>query len=105
MKRILTAAVGIPILLYTVWNDTPYFFAGLTTLAMILGLHEFYSLASRRELRVFGAGGYAAALVVAAAFVRNEPAWIVAAIAVLAVLSLGVALLRPGDASHALASA
>jgi len=105
MKRILTAAVGIPILLYTVWNDTPYFFAGLTTLAMILGLHEFYSLASRRELRVFGAGGYAAALVVAAAFVRNEPAWIVAAIAVLAVLSLGVALLRPGDATHALASA
>ena len=104
MKRILTAAVGIPILLYTVWNDTPYFFAGLTFLAIVLGLYEFYSLASKLGLRIFSAGGYAAAVVVTAAFVRNEPAWIVAAIAALAVLSLGIALLRPGDATNALAS-
>ncbi len=105
MKRILTALVAIPILLYTVWNETPYFFAGLTVLAIIFGLHEFYSLASRLGLRIFSAGGYAAALVVAAAFIKNEPGWIVAALAALVVLELGVALSRPGDATHALASA
>ena len=105
MKRILTAIVLIPILLYTVWNETPYFFVALTGLAIICGLHEFYSLASKLDLRIFSAGGYAAALVVAAAFVRNEPAWIVAAFAALAVLSLGVALSRPDESSLALASA
>ena len=105
MKRILTAIVLIPILLYTVWNEIPYFFVGLTVLAIALGLHEFYSFASKLGLRVFGAGGYAAALLVAAAFVRNESSWTVAAFGALAILSLGISLSRPEDAPRALASA
>ena len=105
MKRILTAIVLIPILLYTVWNEIPYFFVGLTVLAIVLGLREFYSFASKLGLRIFSAGGFAAALIVAAAFIRNEPGWIVAAFAALAILSLGVALSRPEEATRALASA
>jgi phosphatidate cytidylyltransferase len=104
MKRILTAIVALPILLYTVWNDTPYLFAGLTTAAIIIGIHEFYILASKTGPPSFSAGGYAASLVVAAAFVRDEPSWIVAAVAGLAILSLAVALFKPDEMSRALIS-
>lgn len=105
MKRILTAIVALPILLYTVWNDTPYFFVGLTALAVVLALNEFYRLASRAGLHPVAAPAYPAALVVLAAFVRNEPAWVVASIAAVAILSLSIAVSRSNQMKTALASA
>ena len=36
MKRILTAIVALPILLYAVWSRSPYFFVALTAIAIVL---------------------------------------------------------------------
>ncbi|HET8674914.1 MAG TPA: phosphatidate cytidylyltransferase [Blastocatellia bacterium] len=104
MKRILTAIVALPILLATVWVKTPYYFAAITAVASLIALYEFYKLASKVGCRPEALPGYVAALVVVAAFVRDRPAWIVAALAFLAIISFAAALARPEDMSRSLAS-
>jgi phosphatidate cytidylyltransferase len=104
MKRILTALVALPILLYTVWNDTPYFFVALAALAILFGLIEFYGLAAKRDLRPWRIGGSAAAMGVVGSMVLSEPGLIVATLAALVLFSLGISLLRPDEQSRALAS-
>lgn len=103
MKRILTAVVALPILLYTVWSQSPYFFVALTTIAIVLALGEFYSLAAKTGVKPQAVSGYAAALVVIASFVFEEPALIVAALVALSIGSLGAAILQPDEMKKALA--
>ncbi|HET9533018.1 MAG TPA: phosphatidate cytidylyltransferase [Blastocatellia bacterium] len=104
MKRVLTALVALPILLYTVWNEIPYFFVAIGALAIIAGLAEFYGLASKAGCRPLQFLGYPAALAVIAAFVYESPAWIVAALAALAVSALAVEVFRAEDMQRSLAS-
>jgi phosphatidate cytidylyltransferase len=104
MKRILTAIVALPILLFTVWSQSPYFFAALTTLAIVLALGEFYSLAAKAGNKPQASAGYAAALVVIASFVFEEPALAVAAVAGLSIWSLGAAIFEPDDMKKSLVS-
>jgi phosphatidate cytidylyltransferase len=106
MKRILTAIVALPILLYTVWNSTPYFFVAITAAAVVAALYEFYRLAARAGCRPVGAAGYAAALLVIACFVfdHERPAWIVAVLAALTIAALGAEVFRARDMSRSLAS-
>ncbi|HEX8090190.1 MAG TPA: phosphatidate cytidylyltransferase [Blastocatellia bacterium] len=104
MKRILTAIVALPVLLYTVWSEIPYFFVALTAIAILLALGEFYNLASKVRCRPQIIPGYAAALLVVACFVYGEPIWVVAVISALAVVSLAAALARPDEMNKSLAS-
>jgi phosphatidate cytidylyltransferase len=104
MKRILTAIAALPILLYTVWSDIPYFFAALALVAILLALNEFYNLASKIDCRPFAVLGYVAALCLIACFVLDSPAWIVAVMAALTVASLAAALSRAEEMSRSLAS-
>jgi phosphatidate cytidylyltransferase len=104
MKRILTAIVALPILLYTVWSDIPYFFVALAFVAILLALNEFYNLASKTGCQPFAAFGYVAALCVTACFVLGRPAWIVAVIAALTIASLAAALSRAEEMSKSLPS-
>jgi phosphatidate cytidylyltransferase len=104
MKRILTAIVALPILLYTVWSQSPYFFAALTTVAIALALGEFYSLAAKVGFKAQTVPGYAAALVVIAGFVFEEPLLIVAALVALSIWSLGATIFQPDDMKKALAA-
>ncbi len=104
MKRILTAIVALPILLYTVWNNTPYLFAVLTTAAVMLGLYEFYSLAKKVNCKTLDLLGYGAALGVLACFVACRPEWIAAVIALLAIIALSSALARPDEITRSLVS-
>ena len=97
MKRILTAVVALPILLYTVWSSYPYFFVALAAIAIVLALAEFYSLASKAGCNPQGVAGYSAALVVLAGFVFEEPRLTIAAIVGLAMWSLGFAVFQPGE--------
>jgi phosphatidate cytidylyltransferase len=92
MKRILTALVALPILLYTVWSQIPYFFVALATIAALLALGEFYHIAARMGSRAHIVPGYSAALLVIACFVMDAPAGIVAVLAGLAVVSLSLEL-------------
>jgi phosphatidate cytidylyltransferase len=92
MKRILTALVALPILLYTVWSQIPYFFVGLATIAALLALGEFYNIAARIGSRAHIVPGYGAALLVMACFVADMSAGIVAVMAALALVSLSIEL-------------
>ncbi|HLG14624.1 MAG TPA: phosphatidate cytidylyltransferase [Blastocatellia bacterium] len=104
MKRILTALVAIPILLFTVWVETPYYFVGITAAAAVVALTEFYALASQTKLKTVTAAGYAAGALIVYAFVADRPALIVVAIAGLALVALTVAVVTTNEMSAALAS-
>jgi phosphatidate cytidylyltransferase len=104
MKRILTAIIGLPILLYTVWSQSPYFFVALTAIAALLALSEFYGLASEFGGKPQVVIGYAAALVILASFLLVEPALAVAAVIALSIISLAVALRSPDELKHSLMS-
>ena len=105
MKRILTALIALPILLYTVWSSSPYPFVALTALAVILALGEFYQLASEADCQPARALGYVAALLVIGCFVLDKPVWIVAILAALVIASLAAGLTRPAHMNRSLAAA
>ena len=102
MKRILTAIVALPILLYTVWSDTPYYFAALTGIAILIGLYEFYALASKFEIASQITLGYAAGLAIVSCFAFNRPVLIAAVISGLVLVSLSIAVFHAGDMSKSL---
>lgn len=104
MKRILTAIVALPILLYTVWSEIPYFFVALAAVAILIALNEFYAIATKTGARPFALPGYGAALAVIACFIFQWPQWIVAAIAALSIITLAEAVFRHEEMSAALAS-
>jgi phosphatidate cytidylyltransferase len=105
MKRILTALVALPILLYTVWSLSPYPFVAITALAVILALGEFYHLASEADCQPTRALGYLAALLVILCFVLDKPVWTVAIFAALVIASLAAGLTRAEYMKRSLASA
>lgn len=92
MKRILTAIVGLPILLYTVWSQSPYFFAVLTAIAAILALIEFYGLASKGGSKPQVIAGCIFAIPVLASYSLNEPHLAAAALIALSIVCLTIAL-------------
>jgi phosphatidate cytidylyltransferase len=105
MKRVLTAVVVLPILLYTVWSSSPYPFVALTALAVVLGLGEFYELASKTDCQPSRTLGYVAGLLVVGCFVFGRPYLILAIMAALAIGSLAWALTRPEQMNRSLSSA
>ena len=104
MKRILTAIVALPILLFTVWSPSPYFFVALTAIAIVLALVEFYSLASKAGCRPQVVPGCSAALVVIASFVFEEASLTVAAVAALSIAALAAAIIHPDQMKKSLVS-
>ncbi|HST22872.1 MAG TPA: phosphatidate cytidylyltransferase [Blastocatellia bacterium] len=104
MKRILTAIIALPILLYTVWSDSPYFFVAIASIAILIALHEFYNIASKTSGRPFAVCGYIAALCVIACFVFTFLTSVIAVMIALTLVSLTIALSRPEEMNKALAS-
>ena len=105
MKRILTAIVALPVLLYTVWSPIPYFFVVLAAAAVVLALAEFYALSAKIGARPQVFLGYAAALAIGASFVLDSPGAALGALVTLAILSLSAGVLRPDRISDSLLSA
>ncbi len=104
MKRILTAIVGLPILLYTVWSQSPYFFAALTAIAAILALVEFYGLASKGGSKPQVIAGCVFAIPVLGSYVLNEPQVAAAAFIILSIVCLTIALRTPDEIKNSLMS-
>src|ERR1044071_1030006 len=102
MKRILTALVALPILLYTVWSQIPYFFVALAVIAATVALSEFYQIAAKVGHRTHVAAGYAAAVLVMLCFVTDALAGIVAVLAALVIVSLTIELATAKDLSKTL---
>jgi len=94
MKRILTAIVALPILLYTVWSPIPFFFVALAAIAAILALNEFYGLASRVACKPFALIGILSCLLLIGCFVFDRPEWVIAVLAatLIVLLSAGLSL-------------
>ena len=104
MKRILTAAGALPILLFTIWSTSPYFFVGLAAVAILLALSEFNALAAKAGCKPQIVPAYAAALVVVSGFVFEEPVVSLAALIGLCIWSLGAAVFQTGDLKKSLVS-
>jgi phosphatidate cytidylyltransferase len=104
MKRILTAIVALPILLYTVWSSIPYFFAALAAIAIIIALSEFYNLAAKVGCKTHNILGYIAGLAISGCFVLGKVEWIVAVITALVIASLSFALTKPDEIKNSLVS-
>jgi phosphatidate cytidylyltransferase len=102
MKRILTAAVILPVLLFSIWTETPYFFVALAAVATILALGEFYNLAAKIGCPTHPALGFVAALTVIGCFVLERADWVVAVLAALVMSTLAVALGRPDQMKKSL---
>ncbi|MBI3654171.1 MAG: phosphatidate cytidylyltransferase [Acidobacteria bacterium] len=104
MKRILTALVVLPILLYTVWSSIPYFFAALAAIAIVIAISEFYNLAAKVGCQTHNFLGYLAGLALVAGFVFGKVEWLAAVLTALVMLSLACALMKPDDLKNALVS-
>src|SRR4029077_12274192 len=101
---VLTAIVGLPILLYTVWSQIPYFFAALAAIAGLIALSEFYALASRVDCKPQVFLGYASGLVVLASFVVGKPSLSVASLVALSIVSLAIAFFSSDEMKGSIAN-
>jgi phosphatidate cytidylyltransferase len=104
MKRILTALVAIPILLYSVWTSTPYLFIALATAAILTGLYEFYSLARRMDYQPQSIAGYLAAIGFIICFAARLFLWLPAVPALLVLISLVTVIYRGDTTPKAIGS-
>ncbi len=104
MKRIVSAAVAIPILLFTIWSSVPYYFAALAAVAVIIGLHEFYNLAEKVDCQPHPLPGYLAGLGIIAVFVFGTIEEIIPVLAALVICSFALSLANPDDLKTALVS-
>jgi len=104
MKRVLTAIVFLPILFYAIWSQNPVFFVSLATIAILLGVYEFCSLASNycnsasRVLSLIAAAG------ICAVAYFSKPEWLAAVIAFLVIGELISKLWKESDLQKALPS-
>jgi len=77
--RILTAAVGLPIIIVSIilplwWRDGVWLFVAIAAFAIAAGLFEFYSLTKKLDLKADAAVGYASAAAMFIGFVFDAPA-------------------------------
>jgi phosphatidate cytidylyltransferase len=104
MKRILTAIVALPILLYTIWSPIPYFFVALAAIAALLALNEFYELASKVACRPFVEVGFLSILLVIACFVVDRRQSVIAVLAATLIALVGAGLIRSKEMATTLVS-
>ena len=88
MARVLSAIVFIPILLAALWIGAPIWFSAIAAVGVLLGLYEYYRLASRGgEIQ-----GLLAAAAILAAFYFGRHDLIAAIIAALVIVEMLVQL-------------
>lgn len=105
MKRLLTAIVAIPILLYAIWTDTPYLFNTIAVVALVGATHELFRMAERVHAPPFWTIGYLAALVFSATPMLGRMDLNQGAFALLGIVLTLAVLARVGDKKRVLASA
>ena len=71
MKRILTALVAVPILIYVIGFTPPLFFTFLVALATILALEEFFSLVEKSGAETHRAVGHLFSLLLIGSFYQD----------------------------------
>jgi phosphatidate cytidylyltransferase len=97
MKRVLTAGLLVPFVVYTVLWANPWLFLAVLALAAVLSYREYDSIAAAYGFGAPGVLGYGAGLLLLVA--PEGYAWL--AIAAFALLALALAM-RAADLAHAL---
>lgn len=104
-RRVVTAVVALPVLVFAAWWSQPYLFHAIAFFAILAALYELFKISELAGVRPFRAIGFAAAagLLAIAAFGRVSLLGVVATIMTVALM---VAMLtRVADMSRALVSA
>src|SRR5262245_50410972 len=104
MKRILTALVALPILVFTIWSQSSYFFIALTVAAVVVALGEFYRMASKVGCTPQADLGSLAAVLLVLGFPFSRAEVIVAGLILLTMVLLAAAAFRPSEMEGALRS-
>jgi phosphatidate cytidylyltransferase len=104
-QRLLTAAVALPILLYSVWSSQPYLFFAIAAVAILSATHEFFHIAERAGAPPFRWAGYAAAAALVAVAALGRPELGAPVLAVATVATMVLTLARVEDKTRVLVSA
>jgi phosphatidate cytidylyltransferase len=104
IQRVLSAAVAVPILLFTIWSPLPYFFVALAVVAVLIALNEFYNLAAKVGCNAHKGLGYLAGAGTLACFVFNRLELVGAVMAALVIFSFSMQLAKPDELKTALVS-
>ena len=95
MKRLITAAVALPILIASIiWPPVHFIFILLAVVATVAGIYEFWWLARKRGAKPDIVVGYAGAAALLSAFYFNAPEWLIIIIPALVVATLAAEMLR-----------
>jgi phosphatidate cytidylyltransferase len=95
MTRLITAAVALPILIASIiLPPLQMLFVVLAVGAIVVALYEFWFLARRQGARPDVVVGYAATAAVIAAFLFNEPTWLLVILPVFVAAALVAEMLR-----------
>src|ERR687893_1674159 len=95
MKRLITAAVALPILIASIIVPQLHLlFVVLAVGAVVIALYEFWFLAKRLGGRPDVVVGYAAAAAILSAFYFNEPVWLLIILPVFVAAALVAEMLR-----------
>jgi len=103
--RLLTAAVAIPILLFSVWWSQPYLFDAIALVAIVAAISEFYFIAERAGAPPFAWVGYPAAVALVAVPVVARPEVNAVVLAAAGVAVMIATLARVEDKARILVSA
>jgi len=105
MKRILSALVALPILLFTIWSSTAYFFLVLAALACVLALWEFYGMAAKVGANSSRLTGCIAALLLLLCFMFGKLEFVSAILAATVIVTLCIELKETRSLATTLVSA
>ncbi len=105
MKRVLTALVALPLLLFATWWSSPYLFVAIAALALLAALHEFYFIADRAGAPPFRIVGFVASAVIIGIAAGVGPQWNSLVLAATTVVVMVATLGRVEDRSRILVSA
>ncbi len=104
-NRLLTAAVAIPILLFSVWWSQPYLFFAIALFGIVAALYELFHMAERAGAPPFRWVAYPAAVAMLAVAGLDRPAWSGAVLAAATIAIMIATLARVDDKARILVSA
>jgi len=105
MKRLLTAVVAIPILLFATWWSNPMLFVAIAAVALLAAVHELFSIADKAGAPPFRIVGFVASAVVIGVAAGAGPEWNGYVLAATTVVLMLATLGRVEDKARILVSA
>jgi phosphatidate cytidylyltransferase len=105
MKRLLTAVVALPIIVYAIWSSQPYLFYVIAAIAILAAVGELFFIAERAGAPPFKIVGYATAAALAAVPVFVHPESNVKVLVVMTIALMLWTLARVGEKARILVAA